>query len=564
MEGRDYQIAATESVFDYFSRKSGNPIIGLPTGTGKSVVIALFIREALQRYPGTRMMCLTHVKELISQNYERALQVWPTIPAGVYSSGLGRKETIFDITFAGIQSCYAKAELFGRIDILLIDECHLVSPEDETRYQKFIKDLMLVNPYLKVIGLSATAYRMKTGSLVDSGLFTDFCFDMTSKDSFLWFIDQGYLLPLVPKRTVAVQDTTGVHLIGGEFNARELEQAVNTDALNNQILDEMLATAHDRARWLIFASGAAHAEALRDGLLQRGIRAGCVHSKMKGNRDDELAAFREGEYQAMVNNNILTTGFDLNLIDCIGVARPTRSPGLWVQMLGRGTRPVYSDGFDLSTTEGRMASIRNSVKQNCLVLDFSRNTATLGPINDPVLPKRSGKKKGDQPGAPVKVCETCATYNPAGVRYCVNCGAEFPVVMRLEHRASELDLIRTKDKPVSPPLTVPVDRIIYRLHKKKDRPDSVCVEYGSGLLVYKEWVCPEHGGFASQRAYQWWTARSHEPAPNNAAEFLERRNSLATPTRITIRQTEKHVEVIGYDFDDTAGRKLPLTRTASS
>lgn len=126
-----------------------------------------------------------------------------------------------------------------------------------------------------------------------------------------------------------------------------------------------------------------------------GIPTTCIHSKLtKDERTERLAGLKSGKYRAAVNNNILTTGFDLPSIDLIAVIRPTNSPGLWVQMLGRGTRPVYAPGFDLWSTAGRLAAIEAGSKQDCLVLDFAGNTRRLGPINDPVLPRKRATERG--------------------------------------------------------------------------------------------------------------------------------------------------------------------------
>src|SRR4029079_8138707 len=110
-------------------------------------------------------------------------------------------------------------------------------------------------------------------------------------------------------------------------------------------------------------------------------------------------ALRAGEVRALVNNNILTTGYDDPTIDLIMVLRPTMSVVLWVQMLGRGTRPVFPPGYDSETLEQRMAAIMASGKFDCLVLDYAGNTRRLGPINDPVIPAPP-KSKGTR-DAPV-------------------------------------------------------------------------------------------------------------------------------------------------------------------
>jgi DNA repair protein RadD len=546
MKLRDYQIASVASIFEYFENNTGNPIVAMPTGTGKSVVIADFIRQALMSYPGTRVMKLTHVKELISQNLNKLLAVWPTAPAGVYSAGLKRKESIYPITFGGVGTvARATADHFGRIDLLLIDECHLLSPNDTTMYQRVIQGLKDINPYLKVIGFTATPYRLGHGMLTDQGgIFTDLCFDLTTLESFNWLLEQGYLSRLVPKRTVAELDISAVHMHGGEYKLNELQDAVDRDEVTYAAIQEMLAVGHDRNHWLIFASGIEHAVHVAAMLDSMGVAATCVHSKMSDDlRDNNLRMFTQGKCRAMVNNGILTTGFDYPEIDLIGMLRPTQSPSLWVQMLGRGTRPVYAPGFDLETTDGRLAAIAAGPKPDCLVLDFAGNTKRLGPINDPVLPRKKGKGGGT---APIKVCELCETYNHASVRFCAHCGAEFPKEVKIAHHASTEELIADNAPKTE---VFKVDRVVYHKHQKDGSPDSIKVSYFCGLRMFKEYLCLEHAGYAGKRARDWWRDRALDEPPETVAEALESLDVLRQPSHIRVWLKPKYDEIIACCYN---------------
>ena len=261
---RDYQEAAIDHLYQYFSVNKGNPIVALPTGTGKSIVLGEFIRGACIKYPDTRVMMLTHVKELIEQNMGALLNLWPTAPAGIYSAGL-KKRVIADVTFAGIQSVHKKPDIFGHVDLVVIDECHLVSPKSTTMYRKFLKGLRERNEYLKVVGFSATPFRLGQGMLTDTdkGLFDDVAFDLTDRNSFNWLIEQGWLAPLVPRRTAAQLDVEGVKTSGGEFILKQLQEHVDRDEITIQALRETVTLAEERDHWLIFASGIEHAEQVK-------------------------------------------------------------------------------------------------------------------------------------------------------------------------------------------------------------------------------------------------------------------------------------------------------------
>ena len=167
IQDREYQTAAVNSLWDYFRENSGNPIIALPTGTGKSVVIARFLQSAFAAWPRQRILILTHSKELLVQDYDKLMQVWSNAPASFYSAGVGIKDLSFPITFAGIGSIYKLAAKIGKVDLIIIDECHLISPNDETMYRAFINDCLAVNPQMKIIGFTATPFCMGQGLLTE-------------------------------------------------------------------------------------------------------------------------------------------------------------------------------------------------------------------------------------------------------------------------------------------------------------------------------------------------------------------------------------------------------------
>lgn len=589
---RAYQTEAVGSLWTYFATKAGNPIIAMPTGTGKSVVIARFCQSVFTAYPSQKILILTHVKELIQQNYEKLKSVWPFAPAGVYSAGLNMREHNKPITFAGIASVAKKWALFGHVDLVLIDECHLLSPNDDTMYQQFIAGLMSINPFLKVIGLTATPWRLGHGKLTDPvtkpdgteipSLFTDFCFDITGVEPFNRLIAEGYLLPLIPKRPKTMLSTDGVHMRGGEFIEKELQIAVDKAEITEAALHEAIQYGANRKKWLIFAAGTDHADNIGDMLNMMDIPTGVVHSKREG-RDQTIADFKAGRLRAVVNNNVLTTGFDDPAIDMIVCLRPTASAVLWVQMLGRGTRPLWGPGdFDLNTIPGRLQSITASDKHNCLVLDYAANTKRLGPINDPVVPPRKGQKAGE---APMKCCPQCDTWVHASLRFCntilenlTSCNYEFTFETKIKQTASSDELVKG-DAPIVE--TFKVDHISISKHEKAGSPPMVKVAYYCGYQMFTDYVCVEHQGWALKKAKQWWRLRSGgmEP-PETTASALELSTQLTHATHLRVWINKKvdgktWPEIMSYCFDGTAfGTKevsdsyeppeINLTRSKSS
>lgn len=547
MKLRSYQWDAVVSVLEYFQENTGHPVVVMPTGTGKSLVIAALLRYVVETYPGQRVMALTHVKELIEQNHKKLLDIWPLAPAGINSAGLGRDDTLNSIIFGGIATVAKKAHLFGKIDLILIDECHLVSPTQTTMYRSFIQHLMDVNPNLKVIGLTATPYRMKQGRVIEEGgLFTDICYDLSSFENFNNLVDEGYLSPLVTKRTKFEYDTDGVKKSGGEFVQRELQKTVDREELTEKAISEAMEHGDERKSWLVFTAGVEHAENTADILNIKGIPAIAVHGKLTSKqREEAITAYKRGEYMALVNNNILTTGFDHPNIDLILILRPTRSPGLWVQMLGRGTRPVFADGFDLTTPEGRHEAMRNGPKQDCLVLDFSGNTRRLGPINDPVVPNPRKKGKGT---APVRCCDQCNNWIHASLTECPHCGKEYKHETAFHVEASTADILRDNAPVVE---LFKVDHITYSLHTKADRPPMMAVVYYCGLAMFKEYVCFEHGGFAERKARRWWKDRSKESFPQSTQGAINSTDKLSVCTSLRVWTNKKYPEIMAYCFDGT-------------
>jgi len=166
---RDYQRQAIDSLYDWFRKNdTGNPCLVLPTGAGKSVILAELCRDALSSWPGTRILILSHVKELLEQDAEKIRILWPDAPLGIYSAGLGCRD-VDAITVAGIQSVYRKASEIGYVDIAIVDECHLLNHKDEGMYRNLLNELEAINPSLRVIGLTATPYRLGHGLITEGG-----------------------------------------------------------------------------------------------------------------------------------------------------------------------------------------------------------------------------------------------------------------------------------------------------------------------------------------------------------------------------------------------------------
>ena len=225
-------------------------MIVLPTGAGKSLVLAAICQELIEQYPTLRICVVSHIRELLSQNYQELIRLWPNAPAGLFSAGLGKRDTHTQILICGIQSVWNKTKLIGSFDVLLIDEVHLVSKNNQTTYGKFITALRQDTPDMRIVGLSASPWRLDSGQL-DRGkdrLFDKIVYEANVRD----LIEQDYLCPLISKATATMLDVSKVGKRGGEYISGELEIAVDVDWIVKAAAKEMAHFGQDRRRFFVF------------------------------------------------------------------------------------------------------------------------------------------------------------------------------------------------------------------------------------------------------------------------------------------------------------------------
>jgi DNA repair protein RadD len=530
IQPRPYQRTSIDQLYTWFrANPAGNPLLVLPTGSGKSIILATLIQEALANWPQTRILMLTHVRELIAQNADKLRLVWPAAPLGIHSAGLRSRATFEPIIFAGIQSVHRKAWQLGRFDLILIDEVHLVGNSADGMYRRFLAEARTINPAVRIIGLTATPWRTTSGDLTygDDALFQAVAHEVLMLD----LIRDGYLAPLISKRMATTLDVSGVQTRQGEFIARQLEQAVDREDITQAALDECLAYGADRHKWLVFCTGVAHAEHVAEALRGRGVTTGCVTGTTPAAQRDQLIAdFKSGKLRALTNANVLTTGFDVPATDLLVMLRPTQSPGLFVQMVGRGSRIATG-------------------KDNCLVLDFAGNTVRHGPVDQ--VRAWIPSARAATPGAPpTRSCPQCQSILPVAVRQCPECGYDFPVDDTPKHAAHAVDA------PILSNQAVTIERHavhaleLQRWPGKDAKPDTLCVSYrGPFMRIAREWVCLEHQGYARTKAVAWWGRFAPGTAvPRTIDEALTRQDELAIPATISVAVGRKYPEITGYEF----------------
>ena len=531
---RPYQSRVVEDLWSYFHKHpEGNPIIEACVGAGKSMMVAMIAQRAMQEFPGTRIVVIVPSKELLTQNVEELYRVWPEANAGIYSAAVKKKQLGFDLTYATIGSIYKQAHHMGRIDLILADECHGINTADTGMWRQLISDLRKYGSPARVVGLTGTPFRGNGVWLTHGAdpLFTHVCSRVTIKE----LLELGYLSPLTTIPTETHIDTSSVRTVAGDYNLQDLASVTDKDELVQAACDEIVVLGASRKKWLVFAVNVSHAQHVCAALLARGIPTAVVTGDTPAaQRDAAIADYRAGRLRCLVNVSVLTTGFNVKDIDFLVLLRATKSPVLYVQILGRALR----------TADGKI---------DALIADFTDTVATLGPVDEIKGRVPSGGRKGE---APTKLCPNCGNPNPASAPECVECGYQFPPPERIKHgdKASAAAVLSSQRESMFD--TLEVTEVRYRLHDKPGSPPSLRVEYYDGVFrVAAEWCCLSHDGFARVKAERWWMQRSRIDAiPSSTMEAIEwleyDERILRQPSAVTITKSGKYPSIVSYQWEE--------------
>lgn len=524
---RWYQEEAVDATVEYFDDFDGHPVVVVPTGAGKTIILCEMANQFMTDYPGAKILVLSHVKEILQQDHAALSKYFDGYDVGLWSAGL-KSKTKANITVAGIQSVYRRPDIFKDFNFVIIDECHLINHNDEGMYRNFLNRL----PKANYIGLTATHFRLGHGYIHEgkNALFTDVVYDLSSVENFNRLVKEGYLSRLISKATDADWDTEGVRTRGGDFRTDDLSTKFDREKITDEAVKEIIKYGKNYKAWLVFAIDIEHAEHIASKMNELGIKTACVHSKMKEDRSEVISAYKRGHYRCMVNVDILTTGFDVPHIDLIAMLRPTKSPVLHVQAIGRGLR----------VAEG---------KDHCLVLDFAGNTERLGPINNVVVRKK-GEGKGN--GEPItKRCPECDVIHHPSVKECDVCGHVFKFKEKIKTKAGSSDVVQGDNWKEELVKWHEVDEVQYYIHQKKGKPSSLKVTYLCGLKSFSEWVCIDHPpGFAKHKADNWVRHRAGDMpfTPDNLQDLYKNRYLLKVPKRILVDSSQKFASINDSQF----------------
>ncbi|EPO5264847.1 DEAD/DEAH box helicase [Providencia rettgeri] len=568
---RPYQQEAVDATVDYFRKQTHPAVIVLPTGAGKSLVIA-----ELARLARGRVLVLAHVKELVEQNHAKYLAYG--LQADIFAAGLNRKESQSKVVFGSVQSVARNLKAFdAHFSLVIIDECHRISLNDKSQYQQIIQALQSNNPSLRILGLTATPYRLNSG-----WIYQYHYHGMVRGDENCFFRECIYELPLhymiknkflvPPERLdmpVLQYDFSQVSLTSsGIFNEQELNLSLKKQQrITPKIIEQVIEYAAPLQGCMIFAATVEHAKEIL-GYLPQNSAALVTAETPAADRQAIINQFKNKELHYLVNVSVLTTGFDAPHVDVIAILRPTESVSLYQQIVGRGLR--LSEG-----------------KTRCLILDYAGNPHDL-------FRPEVGSNRPNSTSVPVQVfCPLCQFANifwgkctsdgqiiehygrrcqgweedenrqkkqcefRFRFKQCPHCGAENDIAARRCQKCQEV-------------LTDPDDMLKAAL-KLKDALIIRCggMQFITGSDSKGEWIkinyFDEDGTSVSERfrlatpaqkrVFEYRFLREHQRAPgvpfkwNSANDILLQQSLLRYPQFIVARKKERFWEIREKIFD---------------
>jgi DNA repair protein RadD len=449
---RDYQRDAVSNVIRFFQKKRVPAMVVLPTGAGKSLVIA-----ELARIAKGRVLVLAHVKELVEQNYEKYISYGLT--AGIFSASLGKKDWEQKAIFGSVQSiARAPDDFFHDFSLLVIDECHRVADQGSTQYQEVIKKLLDRNPELCILGLTATPYRLGLGWIYEFAQSGEI---KTDKPRFFkqcvyelplsYMVKHKYLTtPVKVDIPVTSYDFSELTEDGHSFTAAEVEEVLKsqkrlTPFIIKNIMD--ITERYHRQGVMIFSATVKHAEEIMSYLPAGDARLVLGDTHMV-DRNQTIEDFKNKKFKYLVNVSVLTTGFDAPHVDVIAILRPTESNSLYQQIVGRGLRlaPGKKDcyvldytgmGHDIYAPEISDKRPKNTVpvKVRCPACDFENDFWGYADPDGEIIEHFGRKCRGavqDPKSLEVtpcgfrfrlKICHSCGSENDITARACERCEA---------------------------------------------------------------------------------------------------------------------------------------------
>lgn len=483
LELRDDQKEAVNKTIEYLNDNRGNPVIIGPTGVGKSVIIAGLCSYVKNTWKASKILIMTHQSKLVEQDYEKLKFFFNDV--GIYSASL-KEKTVKDITIGTVGTINKSATLFADYDLIIIDEAHNISNEDEGMYKKIIK----IIPKAAIVGLSATPYRIKGGKIYGKNrIFSGYSFNM----SVLEAIEKGYICKPYSYSLEKNETWSKFSLKNGDFDEKELNEYFTEDKKVNELCKDFTEKSKNCNYCIVFAISIEHAELIYRYLINNNYSTCIVHSKMKEDINKVIKDFQNKKYKYLINVNILTEGFDAPFIDCVIDATPTMSTSRYQQKIGRGMR-IYPG------------------KKGFLVLDYGGNIERHGCIDDPDIQfsELKPKKKGE---APVKQCPNCGLMVHTKTRECPECKYKFPFSNK--NKASLKELLSVNQNNI-----LKIEWFAPSIGEKNEKK-YVRLNIGSLTKDVSIFFFFDHTNFAKRNSILLWAKFFGGPVPTNTQECYD-------------------------------------------
>jgi len=520
---RKYQQKCLEAIWGGF--RKGNPLVCIPTGGGKSHVIAGLCEKAIVEFPDTHILMLVHRKELLEQNANKLAHLLP-FPISFYCAGMNRKE-LGQVTFASVQSLAKFKGELPPFEIVIVDECHRIPLADFGEYRKIISRLK----DSAVVGFTATPYRMGGGKIYGEDLlFTELTYEVGID----YLIGEKYLSPVVGyqrKKGTALLD--GIPKSStGDYVKGKLQDAYSVDGITSSAVADLLEKAHDRRSIMIFSAGVEHAHMIVSELKTAGeescaVITGTTEKQLRHNLIDQ---FKTSQLRILVNMGVFTEGFDAPKMDCVALMVSTLSLVKYLQMVGRGMRV-------------------DKCKTDCLLLDYGENIVRHGEVNN-IVPPSKGRET--QPKT-TRICPMCELAYPNNLWTCPSCGYEIPrgeSFLRAKHTTTAANVAPLVDREGFYSYS-PVG-ITFHEGQKEGKPPYIKVTYlhPSGYRSASVFLCPEHGGYAARKTRVWGIRHGIPSTFMKSVEELSKflhETGMLIPSDIEVKSA-KFPEVVSYIF----------------
>ena len=542
IELRQYQQEALNTILGAIPHQS-EILIQAATGAGKTIIFCKLIETILTKWPQVKIGILAHRKELITQAQDKLLRVWPDAPIGLACASTGEPVDLDKpVVIGSVQTLVRRIKATDPFDLIIVDETHRIPPTNiNSQYKTWLDAMQAANEKVRILGFTATPFRLSHGYIYgweckvgNVNLFPQL--DYRISISQLQELD--YLCQYRAKEITDVKkDLVGVR-VTGEYNLGDLSDVMSREEHVGSAVKAVKEYAPDRSRIVVFCVTIDHAETVMRAFQDEKFRAACVHSKMPmAQRNMILKMFERGELQVVCNVGVLTEGWDSPAVDCIVLCRPTKSVGLYVQMVGRGLRP-HRD------------------KKDVLILDLSSNCKTHGDPNSPEVEVPGPNAGVNKLKELFKVCHNCKELNSLSALFCVACRMEFPKKTREKEQINDAitmtDVVFNKPKKPAPFVVEISEQNISDFISKKGnrmlRVNLVGFAPGSFITQFVNVFFDFEGNaseWSQKKARQQWRFLVQTEPPESMEEALERQGELAMsiPRQIEVVQNGRWMNV---------------------